>query len=150
VIGALGTLAAFLLAALASARAGGRSQSRASAILAIHALAAALWCGVASWASLVGPLSVMLFWGGALLAWLGVQLHLESSILLRMASIVARRPEVEESALVAAVLAEHGAQARIAELVRGGFVRERDGTLERCARGRFVARALALLERPPR
>ncbi len=146
-IGALGTGVAFLVAAGAAqgGRSSGRSQSRAGSILAIHAVCATLWCVISARTGLVGPVPIVLFWGGALLAWLGIRLHVESSILLSMLDVVFRSPGIERSEVLSRLAAEHGARGRVDALVRGGFLRERNGALELRAKGRFVARVVSLL-----
>jgi hypothetical protein len=134
-----GTALAFALALTAEAflLRGRRAQTCLGALLAIHVACATVWCLVAGRTLEVSALPIVLFWAGALLLWLGVRLHIESSILLRLVGLLREGP-LPGAELLARCESQYGVAARLEELERGGFVR-RDG--ERVAlrtRGRVV------------
>lgn len=149
-IGFFGTLAAFLAAAALADELlrGARGQSGLAAIVLVHGLGGAVWCVLATLSGVATVGSVLLFWGGGFLVWLGIRLHLESSILLRLAHFLAHDGPQPEAELLARCEARYGIEARIDELARGGFVRRRGDAVELLGKGRFVARVVALLEGP--
>ena len=150
------TAAAFLLAAWAGEmlRGGGRTQSSAPALLATHLVLLPLWAGVA-WASgIASPLPVVVFWSGALVLWLGVRAHLESSILLHLLQLLAAEGPLSEGDITARAEARNGVAVRLSELERAGLVRTGGGaavgpreTVRPTPRGRRVAALHRLLTR---
>jgi hypothetical protein len=146
-IGAAGTVAAFALAVAAteSVLSRRRTQSAAGTVFAVHAVFAAAWAALAYGFAALAPVPVLLFWGGALLVWIGIRLHIESSILLRMAWLVSQSGSLPRAALLARCASENGTRARIDALAEGGFLQERDGELHLLRKGRSIARIVAWL-----
>jgi tetratricopeptide (TPR) repeat protein len=136
VIALVATAAAFLAAALLAERflRKGRTQSSWGRLLAVNAVAAALWAGLGRSTGLADPLEVALFWGGALLLWVGVRAHIESSILLTLAQALSESGSLSRGELRALVDARSGA-LRLRELERGGFVRRAGDALALLPRG---------------
>lgn len=141
------TAAAFLVVATLAERLvrTGRTQSAAGRHLGLHALALALWAGLGVRTGLADPLAASLFWSGALVLWLGLRAHLESSILLTMAQMLAETGPAPAAQLQAACEARTGTAERLHELERGGFVRRAGGTFVLTPRGHAVVSAQRVL-----
>lgn len=94
----------------------------------------------------VAPVSVLLFWAGAFLLWLGIRSHIESSILLRMLYLVKEsNNSMARSALVHLYDQHHGADPRLLELEKSGFIARRSGRVEILAKGRLARKMYNLI-----
>jgi hypothetical protein len=141
-IAALGTVAAVGLAMVATEwRSGGRTQSSVGRILRIHAAVALAWAILAVALGVLRPLPMALFWSGAVLLWIGVRAHLESSILLDLVERLDEGP-APASALIDDVGRAHGLATRLGELERGGFVSSAAGGSAVTARGAALLRGI--------
>ena len=107
-------------------------------LLALHATAACAWASWAASRDLLRPLPILLFWTGALLCWLGVRIHLERSILLRMAVLLRAAGTLSEAELQARCEAEHGIEARLRQLEAAGWLLRSRDRLEARGAGRRI------------
>jgi 4-amino-4-deoxy-L-arabinose transferase-like glycosyltransferase len=141
-------LAAILAAAVLASEVvlGGRKlQAALPRVLPVFVVA-----GLTSLAYLVSvhgihPFTLIIFWTGAFLSWFGVRSHIESSILLRMASLLAEEP-MSSSQLLARYEEVYGEQARRNELARAGLILTGSDGITLTPKGRAihrVARALS-------
>lgn len=142
------TLGAFLLGVLVSEvlLGGGTTQSATTPILGVQSSFAGL---VSVWLVRDGlsPVPALLFWSGALLAWTGIRLHIESSILLRLVYLLWSRGELTSAALLSLYEGRHGIGARLAEIERGGFAEIEEGVALVTPKGLRVARLMTLATR---
>jgi hypothetical protein len=147
----VGTALAFALAIGAEALLlrGRRAQSGLGALLALHVAVAAGWCLAAGRLLGAPALPIALLWAGAWLLWLGVRLHIESSILLRMVRLLRDAP-LPAAELLTRCESQYGVAARLRELERGGFVRRDGERFALQARGRAVAALVGLATRARR
>ncbi len=136
----LGVVAAGFLIAVIACRlvfAQQKIQATVGAALLVHAIVG-LICGlVLTMTRRVSPIAVGLWWAGAFLSWFGVQVHLESSILLWMIQALRRQP-LSEHELLTRYAAYYGEAERLEQLDHARLIERQGGEIRLTRRGRRI------------
>ncbi len=129
----------FLVAAISAEMVmrGTKLQSGLIQILIVHIIVGAITLLFLSYYHNVRPFIPMMFWCGAWLSWFIVRSHLESSILLRMLSIL-RRGSYTDEELLAIYEEYYGFKERIKELLEGRLIEKEEGKFILCYKGEKV------------
>ncbi|MCI0444240.1 hypothetical protein L0152_13645 [bacterium] len=81
--------------------------------------------------------SFLILWSGAFLTWFGIRSHIESSILLRLLSILKPAP-MTSAELIKAYEKQHGIAVRREELIRSGLVEAKTDGFRLTSKGRVI------------
>lgn len=81
--------------------------------------------------------SFFILWTGAFLAWFGIRSHIESSILLRLLSIL-RDSSMTSAELVEAYEKRHGFEVRWQELIRARLIEQNPNGFQLTPKGRVI------------